>query len=550
MSSERGARRLGIRAQLMILVAIPIFTTVMLVALFLASRQLAHDDHERSLLWQEHMLVIHGSEAAVMRWSLCLERALARSERPRCDTQRQALLDTRRRASELARQFGEEEVAEEKEVDERIAHLLAVGDAVVAGKPVPKAEADDDDAPKSKAEPGGGEAAKTETDDEAPEDTRGAVARAETAALVALGERRQEEEQGSASALARPSVLSERALRIALGLSIVGSLAGVLFSAALAGRLRVRLQRLHDDSVRFAGGDLTAATTGQPRATRDEVDELSVALNQMAEQLANTMVKRNELEQANDALVEKSAQLESSYEELRRATRVKDEFLGMTWHELRTPLNSIVGFAELLVEKQASGDKGAGGEWANSIARNAQALLSIVNNILDLTKLESGNFVPVMATVDVPDFIEDLSGVARALVRGRPIEVESRVETSEDLVCDPGILRQILANLVGNAAKFTQAGKITLTVTRAAEGKRLFTVQDTGTGIAPEQRERVFERFTQADQSEIRTHGGTGLGLFIARKLAAALGGEVTLESEVGKGSTFSVAIPEQSNAE
>jgi len=211
-------------------------------------------------------------------------------------------------------------------------------------------------------------------------------------------------------------------------------------------------------------------------------------------------------------------------------------------------VDEVIGFAELLVEQRANVGPKGNTEWAASIARNAQALLGIVNNMLDLTKLESGKFVPVSAPIAVADLVDDLAGLTRALVRGRAIEVESRIEAAEDLVSDPGMLRQILANLLGNAAKFTQTGRITLSVTRAG-GRRVFSVRDTGGGIPPEDWERVFERFTQVDQSEVRAHGGTGLGLFIARKLAVALGGDVTLESEVGKGSTFSVSVPEQRHA-
>ncbi|MFO0567944.1 MAG: HAMP domain-containing sensor histidine kinase [Polyangiaceae bacterium] len=547
MGSEPRTQRVGVRGQLLVLVAIPIFTTVMLVALFLASRHLAREDHERSLLWHRHMLVIHGSEAAVLRWTLCVERASGVSPHPSCDAERKVLLETRRRAVELAGQFGAEEVNEEKEVDERVSRLLAVGDALLTGKAVPKAEADrDDDAPAQAETDEGTEEKKPENP--APNRVDGALARAESAVLTALAERRQEEEKGSATALARPTVLSERTLRIAVGLSLFGAIAGVLLSAIVAGRLRLRLQKLHDDSARFASGDLTIVASERPKAVRDEVDELSVALNHMAEQLASTMVKRDELESVNEVLTAKSKELEASYQELSRATRVKDEFLGMAWHELRTPLNSIIGFAELLVEQRANVGPKGNTEWAASIARNAQALLGIVNNMLDLTKLESGKFVPVSAPIAVADLVDDLAGLTRALVRGRAIEVESRIEAAEDLVSDPGMLRQILANLLGNAAKFTQTGRITLSVTRAG-GRRVFSVRDTGGGIPPEDWERVFERFTQVDQSEVRAHGGTGLGLFIARKLAVALGGDVTLESEVGKGSTFSVSVPEQRHA-
>jgi signal transduction histidine kinase len=223
--------------------------------------------------------------------------------------------------------------------------------------------------------------------------------------------------------------------------------------------------------------------------------------------------------------------------------RLKGDFLSTMSHELRTPLNSIIGFSEVLLNADNLTEKQH--RWAANIMTSGQQLLALINDILELAKLEAGK----MRTRPTPLRPADICEQAAALFRTQAEQktVELRVHAPTDLPevrQDPGKLNQILANLLSNAVKFTpEGGRVTLTA--AVEGDDLvLTVADTGVGIAPEEQELVFDKFRQASNPLTREQGGTGLGLSIVRELAKVLGGDVSLRSDLGRGSTFTVRVP------
>ena len=231
------------------------------------------------------------------------------------------------------------------------------------------------------------------------------------------------------------------------------------------------------------------------------------------------------------------------------AARAKSEFLANMSHELRTPLTAILGYAEML---RSGGDLARAPEERLrsllAIQTSGEHLLTVINDVLDLSKIEAG----AMGVEELPtDLGELLLGIEamlgpRARERGLELCLECGAPLARRVITDPTRLRQILINLVGNALKFTERGRVRLGVALSADGRRLrFEVDDTGRGMSAEQSARLFAAFSQGDNSVVRTHGGTGLGLAISRRLGRLLGGEVSLlRSAPGAGSTFLVELP------
>ncbi len=231
------------------------------------------------------------------------------------------------------------------------------------------------------------------------------------------------------------------------------------------------------------------------------------------------------------------------------ANRAKSEFLANMSHEIRTPMTAIIGYSQILLSEDGL-DRAppARRNALEAILRNGEHLLSVINDILDLSKIEAGKMEIEQIEVRPLTILEDVVSALRIRAEEAKLTIDIVLETDipETIQSDPIRLRQILINLIGNAIKFTpENGRITILVSlleTASEKPQIrFAVRDTGIGMTPEQMGRLFRPFTQADSSTTRRFGGTGLGLTISRRLAEALGGDLTVESEVGKGTTFTL---------
>jgi signal transduction histidine kinase len=229
------------------------------------------------------------------------------------------------------------------------------------------------------------------------------------------------------------------------------------------------------------------------------------------------------------------------------ASQHKSQFLANMSHELRTPLNAIIGLTEMMVTNAAR----FGTEKAQEPLRRVQAagthLLGLINQVLDLAKIEAGKLELNPQTVPLAPLIDQVIGTARHLAEQNQNRLV--VEAPDDLgamTVDPMRLRQILLNLLSNACKFTKQGEVTLRARKLLDGRDWIelAVADSGIGMTTEQLGKLFEEFTQAEASTAQRFGGTGLGLAISRKLARMMGGDVTVTSEPGKGSVFTVRLP------
>ncbi|MCC7596064.1 response regulator [Janthinobacterium sp. FW305-129] len=273
------------------------------------------------------------------------------------------------------------------------------------------------------------------------------------------------------------------------------------------------------------------------------LEEQKAALEQSNEQLA---VQALSLDQKNMAIVEAHAQLEARADELQRASRYKSEFLANMSHELRTPLNSSLILSKLLSDNSSGNLTPEQVTFAQTIYSAGNDLLTLINDILDISKVEAGK---LELTPDAVPFDELLSSMkmlfgAQAQQKKLVFDVKVAPDTPPSFVSDRQRLEQILKNLLSNAIKFTDAGTVSLHVSADAAGQVRFQVQDSGIGIADDQQHKIFDAFHQADGTTSRRYGGTGLGLSISRDLAALLGGSIELASTPGQGSTFTLVLP------
>ena len=237
-------------------------------------------------------------------------------------------------------------------------------------------------------------------------------------------------------------------------------------------------------------------------------------------------------------LIERKA----AHDLLLQHSRMKSEFLANMSHEIRTPMTAVLGYADLLLDLDLSATDRV--NYIQTIRRNGEHLLSVLNDILDLSKIEAGKMTVEAAPCSPAQIAVDVASLMRVRAHAKSLAFDLQFETAvpETIHSDPTRLRQILMNLVGNAIKFTQQGRVSMRVSCALPALR-FHIRDDGIGMAPDQLARLFQPFAQADSSTTRRFGGSGLGLVICRRLAEMLGGTISVESEVGRGSTFTLEL-------
>ena len=243
-------------------------------------------------------------------------------------------------------------------------------------------------------------------------------------------------------------------------------------------------------------------------------------------------------------------ELRASVEEAQLANRAKAEFLASMSHELRTPIGAMTGYADLLADGIFGSVTETQQTQLRRIKRVGAHLLSIVEEILAYARIEAGRERLVMAQVDALTLVDEAVSAVEPLARAKGLELHYALPTEPQLFdTDVVKVRQILINLLGNAVKFTERGSITVGLESTAAGWIELTISDTGPGIAPEDHARIFEPFVQVDGKLTREHNGTGLGLSVSRVLARLLGGDLSLTSEVGHGSTFRLSLPARPTA-
>jgi protein-histidine pros-kinase len=243
-------------------------------------------------------------------------------------------------------------------------------------------------------------------------------------------------------------------------------------------------------------------------------------------------------------------ELQGANAELERANLAKDSFLASMSHELRTPLNAILGFTGTLLMELPGKLNDEQRQQLQTVQSNGRHLLSIINDLLDVAKIESGKFEIALEPVDCSQVIEDVISGLRPIADEKELEFRVTVPDERLIIdSDRRALSQILINLVNNAIKYTDEGCVCLDVSRHSEdGFEItsFAVADTGRGIEPEDQEKLFDAFEQIEASTARQYEGTGLGLYISRRLADLIGGQVRVESEPGRGSTFTLELVDQ----
>ena len=268
------------------------------------------------------------------------------------------------------------------------------------------------------------------------------------------------------------------------------------------------------------------------------LEESQIALKAWAETLEEKVKeKTQELTELNESLL-------ASFQKLQQVDRMKDEFLANMSHELRTPLNAVIGFSGLLLQDSAGRLPDDVKDDLEIILQNGRSLLTMIDSILDLSKIEAGKIEIEVQEIDPFQLIEEVKSLATGLILDRPIRFSYEPPPWKVMVAgDPVRLKQVLTNLIGNAIKFTEQGEVLVQCERR-EGLLRIRIKDSGIGMSTEEMGRLFKPFQQVDGSITRRFGGTGLGLALSQRLMQLMGGRILAESEKGRGSTFILEMP------
>ncbi|MBT2301516.1 HAMP domain-containing protein [Variovorax paradoxus] len=283
-------------------------------------------------------------------------------------------------------------------------------------------------------------------------------------------------------------------------------------------------------------GDVAAGNFGRKISVpnRDEFGALADRMNHMSQQL----------HRLDESQRQAAAELVDLNEQLARASKAKSEFLANMSHELRTPMNAILGFSEMMIDGIYGDVPAELKEPLADIQVNGRNLLRLINDVLDLSKIEAGRMELALGEYSVSDVVHTVRTSLRSIAAEKGLEFTAHVP--EDLPVaygDSGRLAQCLTNLAGNALKFTRQGRVDIAV-ELVDGELIYRVTDTGIGIAQQELDHIFTEFRQIDTTITREYGGTGLGLSISKKFVERLGGRIWVESELGKGSTFMFSVP------
>ena len=324
-----------------------------------------------------------------------------------------------------------------------------------------------------------------------------------------------------------------------------------LRSAQYRGTLRRLLEETQQQAaeLRAQGEEMRAANEEletQSKALQDSQARLELQQAELEQSNAQLEAQTQELEAQRDDLARNQTLLQQQARELEQGSRYKSEFLSNMSHELRTPLNSLLILSQLLADNKAGNLTEEQVKFARTITSSGNDLLTLINDILDISKIEAGQVDLQVQPVEIAELTQKLRTTFEpaAAVKGLDFRIEARAGLPDRITSDAQRLEQVLKNFLSNAIKFTERGSVSLIVEPDAPGQVRFSVQDTGIGIPAEQQQVIFEPFRQADGTISRRYGGTGLGLSISRELAGLLGGDIRVESQEGKGSRFTISLP------
>ncbi|OUD12350.1 ATP-binding protein [Thioflexithrix psekupsensis] len=322
---------------------------------------------------------------------------------------------------------------------------------------------------------------------------------------------------------------------VAIGVAILATVLIALFTSLLASYLLKPISQLTHAATQLAQGDWNQQV---PVEREDEIGLLASSFNQMAMHLRLSF----------SILEENSSQAQKAQKLAEEKNRIKNEFIAHMAHELRTPLNAIIGYSEMLKEDEPDKLIGEAVEDLEKIRSSGQHLLTLINQVLDFSKVEAGKMDLNLTEFEIEELLSEITVFIEPLLRKNGNHFQIQIEPEiERMYADFTKLKQCLLNLLSNACKFTEAGQITLEVSafkQEGEDWLAFRVRDTGMGMTPEQLERMFKVFSQATSAISSKFGGTGLGLVITRQFCRLMGGEVTVESSYGQGTVFIITLP------